>query len=521
MALVVLLAKLTLSVLFLVAAAGKLLGGFANSRKSLSDFGLPVWLSGPLSYALPFAELAAAGMLFVNYSAWAGAIGATALLCIFNAAIAANLAVGKKPKCNCFGQLHSTPISWWTFLRNGVLIALGSWLIWEIPRQPNVTLVGLLKGLSTGEIVALSIGFVGLLAIAGEGILVLHALKQNGRLLLRIEALEAKAALTQHPQMPVRQALHGLPIGTKAIPFDLPKAKGGRATLDSFLSEGKPVLLISTDPNCGPCNALMPDVANWQKSLAVELNVVLLSHGRESDNRAKAKEHGLENVLVEKDHKIAEQYEALGTPTALLIKADGTIGSPAMGGADGIRQLINTKAWTETGFAAFMLGLGHPPQPPAPKPKVPIGAEAPAFTLPDLDGSTIHSVNFNGTGTVLLFWNPACGFCQKMLPQLKEWESAKPATAPRLMLVSTGSRESNRTMSLESTVLIDDKFAVGQLFGANGTPSAVLINGEGKIASGLAVGAPRVFELLNGKIVLASEPELARPRSKSAKAASQ
>ena len=522
MGIVLVVAELTLSCLFFVAAIGKLLGGFGNIRKSLTDFGLPGWLAGPLSFVLPFAELAVALMLLLQYSAWIGAIGATALICIFTAAIAANLAVGKKPKCNCFGQIHSTPIGWVTFLRNGALILLGSWIIWEIPRQPNASLVALIKTFTSMEVVGLAVAFVGLVAIAGEGFLVLHALRQNGRLLLRIEALEAKAALAQQPQMPVRQVLRGLSVGTKAVPFDLPKANGGRASLHSFLGEGKPVLLISTDPDCGPCNALMPEVVNWQKSLATELTVVLLSHGRESDNRAKAKEYGLQNVLVEKDHKIAEQYQALGTPTAVLIRTDGSIGSPAMGGADGIRQLITTKAWTEPGFAAFMQGLGYPPQPPAPKPKVPIGADAPPVKLPDLDGNTVNSANFNGTGTVVLFWNPACGFCQKMLPQLKDWESGKIAgAAPRLMLVSTGSRDANRAMGLESTVLIDEKFGVGQSYGASGTPSAVLIDGKGKIASGLVVGAPGVFDLLNGKVVIANIPALPPTSPKTVKAAAK
>jgi peroxiredoxin len=513
MSLILLTIRLVVSGLFLVAGVTKLLGGLANSRKSLTDFGVPEWLVGPASIVLPIAEICTALLLFPTFSAQLAAISAFALLLIFNAAIATNLIMGRNPNCNCFGQLHSSPIKWTTFGRNCVLAALAGFAMWQIPRYPSLSLLQVVQGLSTKDLAVVALAVLGFSAIAVETFLVLHTLRQNGRLLLRIEALEAKAALGQQPQMPVRQALHGLPVGTKAVPFDLPKVSGGRSSLDTFLGEGKPVVLISTDPNCGPCNALMPEVVNWQKSLAAELSIVLLSHGRESDNRAKAKEHGLQNVLVEKDHKIAEQYQALGTPTAVLIRADGTIGSPAMGGADGIRQLITTKAWTEPGFVAFMQGLGHPPQPPTPKPKVPIGAEAPAFTLPDLDGNTINSANFNGTGTVLLFWNPGCGFCQKMLADLKNWESKKAASAPRLMLVSTGSRDANRTMGLESTVLIDDKFAVGQSYGASGTPSAVLIDGKGKIASGLAVGAPGVFELLNGKIVIASVPEIPTARA--------
>jgi hypothetical protein len=50
-------------------------------------------------------------------------------------------------------------------------------------------------------------------------------------------------------------------------------------------------------------------------------------------------------------------------------------------------------------------------------------------------------------------------------------------------------------MGLASTVVLDQQFAVGRAFGASGTPSAVLIDAEGKVASEVAVGAPAVLEL--------------------------
>jgi peroxiredoxin len=317
----------------------------------------------------------------------------------------------------------------------------------------------------------------------------LELYRQNGRLLLRIEALEAKGALAQQP-MPVRPTLQGLPIGAKAIPFELPNVQGSRATLDTLLADGKPLLLISTDPNCGPCSALMPEVVAWQQNLAGEVTVALLSHGRFNDNKKKAAEFGLKNALVEKKYEIAEKYHAIGTPTGVLIRSDGTIGSPAVGGADGIRQLVTTKDWTDAGLSAFMKTLAQPPQAAPPKLALPVGSPAPVFALPDLDGKTVESANFDGNGTMLVFWNPACGFCQKMLPQLKAWGKAKSEIAPQLVLISSGSREANRAMGLSSTVLIDDKFAVGQCYGANGTPSGLLINARGRVATGLAVGEP-------------------------------
>ena len=46
-----------------------------------------------------------------------------------------------------------------------------------------------------------------------------------------------------------------------------------------------------------------------------------------------------------------------------------------------------------------------------------------------------------------------------------------------------------------SPVLLDQQFAVGRAFGASGTPSAVLVDAEGKVASEVAVGAPGVLEI--------------------------
>jgi len=95
-------------------------------------------------------------------------------------------------------------------------------------------------------------------------------------------------------------------------------------------------------------------------------------------------------VLVEKKHKVAEQYHAVGTPTGVLIRSDGTVGSPAIDGADAIRQFVTNKAWTEAGFAAFMAAGVLLAQPAPTKPTLP-GSPLPAFTLPDLDGTAVES----------------------------------------------------------------------------------------------------------------------------------
>jgi cytochrome c biogenesis protein CcmG/thiol:disulfide interchange protein DsbE len=202
------------------------------------------------------------------------------------------------------------------------------------------------------------------------------------------------------------------------------------------------------------------------------------------------------NFLVETSKRdLSKTYSALGTPTAVAIRQDGIVGSYPIGGADGIRNLVANKGWTEAGFASFVKASSQP-QPTTRQPLTPIGSQAPAFTLPDLEGKTVDSATFGGQETVLLFWNVGCGFCQRMLPQLIEWEKMRPKNAPRLVLVSGGSRETNAQMGLRSAIVLDDKFAVGKLCGANGTPSALLIDAKGKVASKLAVGASGVLDLL-------------------------
>src|SRR5262249_10583470 len=124
-----------------------------------------------------------------------------------------------------------------------------------------------------------------------------------------------------------------------------------------------------------------------------------------------------------------------------------------------------------------------------------IGSSAPAIALPDLSGRTVELASRKGKETLLVFWNPDCGFCQQMLPDLKQWEAAMPGNAPELLVVSTGSVEANRALDLRSTVLLDQTFRVAPSFGANGTPMAVLVDAEGNIASEPAAGAQRVFDL--------------------------
>jgi len=120
-------ARCLLSAIFLVAGATKLLD-LKGSRKAITDFGLPAWSADSLGVGLPLAEVAVGLLLLPAQTVWIGAIGALLLALIFSAAIAVNIALGRRPDCHCFGQVHSRPVDWTTFARSGVLALLAGLL---------------------------------------------------------------------------------------------------------------------------------------------------------------------------------------------------------------------------------------------------------------------------------------------------------------------------------------------------------------------------------------------------------
>jgi peroxiredoxin len=506
-----LIARLVLGAVFTLAGLAKL-SDLKGSRRAIIDFGVPSAIAAPLGLLLPVAELSVAATLLLASTAWWGALGALALLSVFVVGITYNLARGRKPECHCFGQLHSAPAGWKTLARNGVFAAVAGFVLWagyEGGRAGPSTL-SWLGGLSAAQLLGLLVGVLVLALLAGQWWFLVHLLRQNGRLLVRLEAVEASLATSgsvapSQNGTTVHQA-QGLPVGSEAPEFSLSGLHGESLTLEALRSSGKPVMALFTDPSCGPCNAMLPEVARWQEEHAHKLTLALISRGEVEENKTKASEHGLTNVLVQKDWEVSESYEVRGTPSAVLIAPDGKVASLVAGGAEGIRGLLpyavgerpqlpmQPHQHQAEGRPCPNCGKVHAAAPTMPAARE-IGEPAPEVKLADLEGTTVELKDFRGKQTLVLFWNPGCGFCQQMLPEIKQWEENRPEGAPKLLFVSAGTEEANRDMKLSSEVVLDQQFAAGRAFGASGTPSAVLVDAEGRIASEVAVGAPAVLGL--------------------------
>ena len=151
---------------------------------------------------------------------------------------------------------------------------------------------------------------------------------------MRLEVLEDR--LPEEPPA-------GLALGDTAPDFELPNLQGQKLTLDALRAPGKPVLLLFTDPNCGPCKAMFSDVGRWQEKHAQNLTVAVVSRGEPEENAISASEHGLRNVLLEEDWEVSDAYGVDGTPSAVLVRPDGTIASPVLEGVDAVRDFLATR----------------------------------------------------------------------------------------------------------------------------------------------------------------------------------
>ena len=304
MEIVLLCARWFVAAVFIVAGVGKLLDR-PGSERSLVDFGVSLRLAGWAALALPAAELAVAAALLIGDSARWGAVASLLLLGAFIAGVIRALTRGVTPDCHCFGQLHSAPAGQSTILRNLVL---------AVPA--TVVAVGgpgdALTGLDSAQSVLIGLGALAFaLAIA---VIILVRVNQVLRRMIAPEPLQ---------------------VGTQAPDLRLETEAGEDIRLVDILADDRPTVLVFVAPECGPCQALMPQLARWQRSLAERLELVVISSSDEPIV-------GSEVPVTVRDPRAAAPvaYRVLGTPAAVLADSAGQIASAPATGSVTIEALI-------------------------------------------------------------------------------------------------------------------------------------------------------------------------------------
>jgi peroxiredoxin len=132
----------------------------------------------------------------------------------------------------------------------------------------------------------------------------------------------------------------GLPAGTAAPEFTLPSVDGGEISLSEYL--GQPVLLVFSDPDCGPCNQLAPKLDHEYRQ-SREVQVLMVSRGEVESNKAKVREHGLTfPVALQRRWEVSQAYGMFATPIAFLINEQGVIEADAATGVEPILTLFSS-----------------------------------------------------------------------------------------------------------------------------------------------------------------------------------
>jgi peroxiredoxin len=332
---IVLAARILLAAVFAGAGVGKL-ARRGETEATLGKFGVAERLRAPLAVALPLVELAiSAGLLPAASAPWAAA-AALLLLAAFTVAVARVLTRQEEVDCNCFGSLAPSRVSGWTLARNGGLMVVAGLVAAAGWSDPGPSAVAWIGGLDATAAVGILAGLA-LLAAALNFAFSWQLMKQNGRLVADLAMLSARG--TGAHAVPT-----GLPLGELAPSFELRGLSGRPVELDELLEAGRGLLLFFSDPGCGACEPLLPEVGRLQRDPEADPQPVVISLGDVESNLEKVAEHGLELVLLQEDFGLARSFGITGMPGAVVLDREGRIASEPAVGTEEVSVLFETTA---------------------------------------------------------------------------------------------------------------------------------------------------------------------------------
>lgn len=487
MEIVLLIIRLVLFGVFAVAGVSKLLDPL-GSAKAMREFGTPEEFSKFFAYALPFAELVFAVCFLFTSMSWVGAVGALILLLSFIGGMVWQIAQGRAPDCHCFGQIHSEPVGKKSLIRNIVFAFLALVLIGFGRSNQGLEL----SNTSSGMLEMLLILSLVVLGIVLLGYLIKLTDQQN-EIVRRLGLLEfATGDVDPVTRNEAGDPSDGLPIGAPLPSFAIPDLNGKIVHFEHLLSAKKPFLFLFVGSQCAPCEALMPEIRQWESELSERLKFVFVSHGEIDANRTKFND-GSRTVLIEPKRDFAESVNAKWTPTALFVDSDGNVAGHIAAGDVAIRRLIEQiKSRDLNEDFVYFLGLNGHRRPN-------IGESIPDFTAEDIHGRTITKKDFLGRTTLVAFSSPTCGHCAKLMGQIREWESKQGPHGPELIVFTDGDAEEERKLGLRSSIIVDKDYRTSAKFGMRGVPSAVLIDDKGVIVTEAAIGPDNIWALIGGR----------------------
>ncbi len=379
--------------------------------------------------------------------------------------------------------------------------------------------------------------------------------KQQGRILLRLDQLEQKAkgeapATTNAPEP------EGLEVGSEFPQFELSDVAGEMVSPAKL--EGKRVLLVHWNFQCGFCDLIASELATLVPSLEqANVALVLLAYGDAPSNQKAATEHKLNCPILLMNDSPPDPFARRGTPVAYLLDENGRTDAPFASGADQVLSLA--KAVVDEHAARSQSAALQSAAPPAGQKatitrrhrvKLPrfllrgevglgdvvkgvtstigikpcvgcerraavlnrwlsfsggmgealkAGMNAPPFELPDLDGRIVSLESYRGRRVLIVFTDPQCGPCDELAPQLVRLHQQHANNGLSLIMVGRGDLEANRRKAQQHhfpfPMVIQAKWKVSQQYGTFATPAAFLVGEDGVLVKDVAVGTDVILTL--------------------------
>ena len=340
--------------------------------------------------------------------------------------------------------------------------------------------------------------------------------RQNGRILLRLEAIEKR--LAPRTEAKPREA-GGLPTGATAPEFELPDLAGATHKLSDF--RGRDVLLIFFNPQCGFCTKMAADLAALPTDTGEGRAMpIVVTTGDLEENRKLVAQFGIRcTVLLQADMQVASQYRAQGTPMGYRIDAAGRIASELAIGAEPLLKLVATPAPHKNESAVSRNGAaphGGKGDPSLARSRLnrdglKAGTPAPEFRLPRIDGGELALSDFRGERVLLVFSDPECGPCQELATRLQELHLRR--TDLQVLVVSRRDIDANRAkaakLGLSFPIVLQRQWEISLKYAMFATPVGYLIDEQGTIARDVAVGVEPILALAEEpapEVLNAAEP---------------
>jgi peroxiredoxin len=319
-------------------------------------------------------------------------------------------------------------------------------------------------------------------------------LRQNGRILLRLEAVEAQ--LAQLTAASAAQAAQGLEVGSKAPDFELPDLSGKTVSLSEW--RDRRVLLIFFNAQCGFCANLAADLASLTSDGSDGRPIpVLITTGDAEENRRFMEQHGIRcPVLVQHKDEILSRYRASGTPTGYLLDEEGAIAAPLTVGSEALLALANVAGELHVEHRKGKANRGlHTSR--LKRDGLKAGTLAPLFRLPRPDGGDLALEEYRGRRLLLIFSDPHCGPCAELAPDLEQFHRKSGVS---VLMISRRDAEANRRkiaeMGLTFPVVLQRHWEISLLYGMFATPIAYLIDERGVLATDVKAGVQPIRDLM-------------------------